>query len=264
VHRRVKNALEQHGQSSGVHQPAHIVPSGRMLQHAFKGGGMACQRVIGGCCGRQVDGANTGGQVKPGAAFAVAGTVHGGVHREHDGLVARGLGTGQQLQCHVALRLQVQLEPQGAGVVGCGVGGIGCHAAVRVCHVLKRGAGLGAEHQPCAQRCGGIGGGQFAIGVGHALKGNWGQQDGVGQRAAQQADAGVPARQGAQHARPQGQGVPRAAVGAQGDFIGRPAAEVGPGVVVQLLARVLFVVGQAHHMWGDGLGSSIFIAAYVC
>ncbi len=76
---------------------------------------------------------------------------------------------------------------------------------------------------PAPQRRSSIGSGQFAVRVGHALKGNGGQQDGVGQRAAQQADAGVPARQGAQHARPQGQGVPRAAVGAQGDFIGSPA-----------------------------------------
>ena len=51
--------------------------------------------------------------------------------------------------------------------------------------------GLGAEHQPCAQRRNGIGGGQFAVRVGHALEGNGGQQDGVRQRAAQQAETQV-------------------------------------------------------------------------
>ena len=76
------------------------------------------------------------------------------------------------------------------------------------------------------------------------MKRHGSQQDGVCQRAAQQRDPRMAARQWPQHTGPQGQGVPSAAVGAQGDLVGSTAAEVGPGVVVQLLAGVLFVIGQ--------------------
>ena len=237
---RVQHALEQHGQAGDGAQPGDVVPGGGLVQQAIEQCALPRLQLRRGrgLQAGQVHRADAWRQAKLRTALPVADTAGGSVHGQHQGFVTCGFRALHQGLGEAPVVLQIQLKPQRPAP---------WVAEHRLGDGLQRHTGLGAEHQPCAQRRGGIGGGQFAVRVGHALKGNGGQQDGVRQRAAQQADAGVPARQGAQHARPQGQGVPRAAVGAQGDFIGRPAAEVGPGVVVQLLARVLFVVGQAHH-----------------
>ncbi len=176
---------------------------------------------------RQVDRTDTRRQPKAGASLAVAHAAGGGVHRQHQGLVAGSFGALHQRLGEAAVVLQVQLKPQRAAAR---VGQNGLR------HALQRHAGLGAEHHARAQGSCGIGHGQFAVGVRHALEGHGRQQDGVRQRAAQQLHPGVATCQRPQHAGPQGQRVPGAAVGAQGDLVARATAEVGPGVVVELLA----------------------------
>ena len=217
-----------------------------MVQQAVEQGALAGAQRRGGRCLQtcQVDRTHAGRQPKARAPLPVAHAAGGGVHREHQGLVAGGFGTLHQRLGEAPVRLQVELKPQRAAP-RVGQHGLG--------HALHRHAGLGAEHHARAQRCCGVGHGQFAIGVRHALKGHGCEQDGVRQRAAQQGHAGVPTRQRPQHAGPQGQGVPGRAVGAQADLVGRTAAEVGPGVVVQLRARVLLVVGQGYQARGDGV-----------
>ncbi len=154
--------------------------------------------------GRKVHRADAWRQAKLRTALPVADAAGGGVHGQHQSLVTCGFCALHQGPGKAPVVLQVQLKPQrpAPGLL-----------EYRLGNGLQRHTGLGAEHQPVAQRRSGIGSGQFAVRVGHALKGNGGQQVGVGQRATQQVDRGLArARQGAQHARPQGQGVPRAAV----------------------------------------------------
>jgi hypothetical protein len=59
----------------------------------------------------------------------------------------------------------------------------------------------------------GHGAGNLAVGVGHALEGDRGEQDGVGEAAPEEAHPGVPAGQRAQHARVEAHGIPGAGVG---------------------------------------------------
>src|SRR5256885_9837247 len=68
--------------------------------------------------------------------------------------------------------------------------------------------------------------------MGHALEGHGGHQQRAGQLPAQQLQPGMTACKGAEHARPQWESVPGAAVGRKTALIGRAAREIGPGVVV--------------------------------
>lgn len=240
---RLHHALEQHRQL----QPGDVVPGRCMGQQAVEQGVLAGPQGRwrrGGPAG-QVDGLDAGRQAKAGAALPVARAVDRGVDGEHQGLVAGLLGALDQLARDAPVGLQVELEPQRAapGVAAHGLG-----------HVLEPGAGLGAEHQTRAQCGGRVGGGQFAVGMRHALVGHGCQQDGVGQRAAEQRHTGVAAGQRAQHARQQLDPVPGAAVGAQRQSVGRAAAEVSPGVVVQHLAGMGLVVGQRDQAGRQGEG----------
>ena len=217
---------------------------GGLVQQAVKQRALAGAQF--GCSGclqaRKVDRAHAGWQPKARAPFAVAHAAGGGVHGQHQGFVSGGFGALHQRLGEAPVVLQIQLKPQGAAP------GVGQHC---LRNGLQRHAGLGAEHHARAQRRRRVGHGQLAVGVGQALKGNGCQQNRVRQRAAQQADPGVATRQRPQHARPQRQGLPGAAVGAQGAFVGGTAAEVGPGVVVQMLARVRLMVCQVDDVRGN-------------
>jgi hypothetical protein len=141
-----------------------------------------------------------------------------------------------------AVGLQVELEPQrsAARVAEHGLG-----------HGFERLAGLRAEHQARAERRGGVGRGQFAVGVREALERHGREQDGMRERAPEQLAACVPARERAQHARRQRECVPGAAVGAQRDLVGRAAAEVGPDRRVQARTRMALVVGEGEEVGGQ-------------
>ena len=115
--------------------------------------------------------------------------------------------------------------------------------------MFQRHTGLGAQNQArTLGRCS-VGRGQFTVGVCHPLKSDGGQQDRVFQRAPQQRGAGAGPRHAAQHTGVELQGVPRAAVGAQGDFVARAAAEIGPGVCIQVGVGVVGVVFQGDDTW---------------
>ena len=158
-------ALEQYRQARDGLQPLHIVPGERVLQQAIKQRTLARVQWLrrGWRQPGQVHRRNTCRQAKTGTLFAVAGTAAGRVHGQHQRLCTRSLDPLHQFAGKAPVVLQIQLKPQRAAVWvaqhGCG-------------HRLDSGAGLGAEHHAGTQRGSGIGAGQFAIGVRHALKGH--------------------------------------------------------------------------------------------
>jgi hypothetical protein len=79
--------------------------------------------------------------------------------------------------------------------------------------------------------------------VGHALVGHRGEQDGVGERAAEELEPGVAAGQRA-HPGLERQLAPGALVVLEGGLVGGAAGEVGPGVGVEDAGGVGFVVGE--------------------
>ena len=177
----------------------------------------------------------TGGQPKPGTPLPVTRTTGGGIYRQDQRLVPGGFRTLHQRAGEAPVGLDVELEPQRATQRVCHDG---------LCHMFQRHTGLGAQNQArTLGRCS-VGRGQFTVGVCHPLKSDGGQQDRVFQRAPQQRGAGAGPRHAAQHAGMELQGVPRAAVGAQGDFVARAAAEIGPGVCIQVGVGVVGVVFQ--------------------
>ncbi len=166
------------------------------------------------------------GQLEAGTLLAVAQAVDRGVHGDHQAAVARSFGAPHQLAGEVAVRLDVELEPEGR------LGGPG--------DGFEADAGLGADHQGSAHGRGAQGAGQFAVRVGQALEGHRGEQDGVIQRQVAKLHAGVAAAQVFQHPVEQAHAAEGGEVVSQGPLVRRAAAEVGPG-------------GGAHALTGEGL-----------
>ncbi|MNZ95136.1 hypothetical protein D3C78_1142690 [compost metagenome] len=182
--------------------------------------------------------------MKARAALAVAHAGHRRIDGQHQCFVARALDALHQLAREAAVMLQVQLEPQGAAA-GRAEHGLGWH--------FQWQAGLGAQGKAGSQGGGGIGAGQFAVGMGQALVGHRCHQQGVGMVPAQQADAGMAFVQGAQNARPQAKIVPGAAVGPKAVLVGRATAEIGPGMGVEHFGGAPFVVCEADDVGRNGL-----------
>ena len=233
-------ALEHQGQPGGRAQPGDVVPRRRAIERAAAEDGAfpgPRHRARHGAHAPQVDGLDIRRQAEAQPLFAVAHAVDGRIHRDHQRAIAGGLGAPDQPQGVVALALEIELEPQ--------------RRFGRARHVLESDTRLRAGHHHrlhggCRQHAG-----QFALWVDQFLVGHRGEQDGEGQRRAQQLESGAAARQVAQHAGLYAYARVGLAVGAQRVFVGRAARQVGPGGIAHALSRVVLVVGHGGDLRGD-------------
>ena len=243
----MRHALEQQRQPGLPAQPGDVVPGGRVGEQAVEQRALPRRQRPRRARGQTVEMHRTHPrrQSEARAPLAVTGALHRRVDRQHQRRAAGGLGAPHQIEREASVVLEIELEPQRAGVrVGADDAG----------DVLDRHGRLRAQHHAGLQRRGGLRGGAFAVRMRQPLVSDRRQQDRVRQRAAEQRDPRVRARHRPQHPRRQGNLAPRLHIGGQRQLVRRAALEVGAGVVVQPVAGECGVVGQTDRRGGRAGG----------
>ncbi len=190
----------------------------------------------------QVDGGDMGRKLKSRTALAVARPVHRSVNRQNQRLVAGAFRPLHELAHKAAVMLHIELEPQWA------MPGRGQHDAG---YCVQRHARLHAEHHAGTQSRCGMRRCQLTVGMRHALVRNRCQQNGMGQRTAEQLLAGVACTQVAQYTGKQVDVVPVGAIAANRDFIASATVEIGLRMGVHPCLRMPGMVGQRHNAGGE-------------